>query len=296
MAELCGLLCQDIKLISFDLKESKVCSANINQRQKRNTNEWRNISHYSNISQITREWAKVKDPIQWITSLCGKTLFRSAVKKKKKNVQMEVEHGPIWDHRMCLNPCAATSKIKAMLLLKDNNKPKDKQTPKAQSLKFMGVHAWWEAYLCDEDHLLCCIHHHMHHPSSVLFHSIKNALDLKTHPGTLMHEESWKTLTQGDFEQRNQLWVRQRRASLCRAYQRHCSLCVQRTGWGWHFSPQVNYGAQISPLCLPFYSQGRVHAVETLLAFHHHHSLSLTISPQFTQHCNQECWQRHIQY
>lgn len=48
----------------------------------------------------------------------------------------------------------------------------------------------------------------------------------KTHPGSLMHQESRKKLhTQGELEQRDQLLVRQCRASLCRTHRRHCSLC-----------------------------------------------------------------------
>lgn len=89
----------------------------------------------------------------------------------------------------------------------------------------MGVHVWWEAYLCNEDHLFCCIQHHMYHPSSVPFHSIKMPWTWR-HTQTLSRIRSPEKLnTQGEFEQRNQLWVRQCRASLCCSYQRHCSLC-----------------------------------------------------------------------
>lgn len=47
---------------------------------------------------------------------------------------------------------------------------------------------------------------------------------------------------------------------------------------------------------LPFYSQGCVSGVETLLASQHHRSFGFPICPRFTQRCDKQWWHCHILY
>lgn len=120
---------------------------------------------------------------------------------------------------------------------------KDKQHSH-QSLKLMGVHVRSEAYLCHEDHLFCSIQRHLLHPSPVFFHSNEITLNSATHPDAIVHQERWKM--------QGRVWIVESAAGWD-SVGHHCVVLIrdtaasvsQGTGWGWHFSLQVNCAAQM---------------------------------------------------
>lgn len=151
----------------------------------------------------------------------------------------------------------------------------------------MGMHVWSEAYLCNEAHLLCSIQqHHMWHPSSTSFHSNEIFLDLKTHPDV--------SCIRSREKRRHKESVNRGISCGWDSVGHHCGVLIRDTAASVRrgnrerlaFVSLSQLQSTNITLVLAFYSRGRVHGIETLLAFHHHCSFGFTICPQFTQRCN----------
>lgn len=161
--------------------------------------------------------------------------------------------------------CASQSVhgIKAALLLRGNNIQK-KNKAQHQRLKWMGVQC-----TCDQKHTSA-----MKITCSAAFSATCIILHLSSF--VLMKRLGFKDTPRcygasGGLKNVHTLRVRieewQCRASLCPTYQRQCSLCEQGSRVRLAFlSPSQLRSTNIT-LVPAFYSQGRVHGGETLLAF-----------------------------
>lgn len=134
-----------------------------------------------------------------------------------------------------------------------------------------------------EDHSLCSIRHR----PSILIHTF----DLqKTHPDTIMHQESWKKNTpQQPCRHTRRVSIEESAlgetvSGIIVLYFSETvqPLWAREQGEAGISLPESPTEHKYNPLSWPFYGQGCVRRVETLLAFHHHHSFGFTICPQVT--------------